>query len=196
MSGKRDTIRHRRRHSSVSTNGFYHLADHFDNHNQMAQSTKMESTSNFFSENSSSTNLAAPVSLDNRSMRRSLPEKMNFAATWAKLPPGFAKLMRKLIRKARERRARRVLDRENSELQSELEMLSPNDLSTCRISLNEVMKNSPCLRAFNEFVEKEHSGENLFFWLASKEYRNLSNRTEKALEIQEKFIKASNLYSF
>ena len=232
MSGARDTIRNRRRNSSVSTNGFHHLADHFDNHNRMPHTleeseyesgeflslkasssqtssstmdlssngkrktmpssmSKTESTSNFFSKNASSTNLASPFNdscdSENPSERKSLPEKVNFAATWVSA---------KLMRKARERRARRVLETEKSEsslreLQSELERLSPNDLTSCRVSLNEVMKNSQCLRAFNEFVEKEHSGENLSFWLASEEYRKLSNRTEKALEIHEKFIKVS-----
>ena len=243
MSGARESIRNRRRNSSVSTNGFHveQLVEHprisatqfnprmmphtlneetcenedffalkaSSSQNSSSQLDLLSanssgkrktspggllkttsSTSNFFSKNASSSNLAnLSDSLDseNHSERKSLPEKVNFAATWVSA---------KLLKKHRERRARRLeSDKSESSLKevdksvSELERLSQHDLAQCRLSLADVIKNEQGLRAFKEFLDKEHSGENLSFWLASEEYRTEPNRTQKAEQIHEKFIK-------
>ena len=242
MSGARESIRNRRRNSSVSTNGFHlghpsenHLSDHrmphtleecaenensgdFFNLKSSQNSTsnldlltpngapskrktapiiKTSSSSNFFSKNSSSSNLANlndSMDSENPQERKSLPEKVNFAATWVSA---------RLLKKHRERRARR-LDTEKSESslreietsKSELDLLSLRDLLSCRTGLHEVIKNPQCLRAFREFLDKEHSAENLSFWLASEEYRNLEDRSEKANQIHQRYIKVVIFYNF
>jgi hypothetical protein len=237
MSGARESIRNRRRNSSVSTNGFHdhieyqqgrmpHTLEELDEESatfaqglkaassinsssnldllgQVNGATKRKtaptplvktnSSSNFFHKNSSSSNLAAD-SLNNssegsesaQSERKSLPEKVNFGVTWVSA---------KLLKKHRERRLKRIeAEKSESSLSciaslSAIDRLSEEDLVGCRLGLSEVMNNPKCLNAFREFLEKEHSGENLSFWLASEQYRQLSDRREKALEIHEKFIK-------
>jgi len=49
------------------------------------------------------------------------------------------------------------------------------------------------LAAFKEFLKKEHSNENLDFWLESEKYRNSDDRQLIATFILENFIQAGSL---
>ena len=227
MSGARESIRNRRRNSSVSTNGFngfeeqtaYHprmphtleeapepdndgffslkasssqnSSSHLDllaiNGKRKSSNGMLKTTSsgNFFSKNASSsnlTNLNDSVDCENQGERKSLPEKVNLAATWVSA---------KFLKKHRERRARRMESEKSESSLNQSERLSDEDILNCRLSLNHVIGSEKCLRAFREFLAKEHSGENLEFWLASEEFHNSceENKSQKALSIHEKFIK-------
>ena len=225
MSGARESIRNRRRNSSVSTHAFHldepaynprmpHTLEEAPEHENegffslKASSSqnssshldllaingkrknshgmlKTTSSGNFFSKNASSSNLANlndSVDSENQGERKSLPEKVNLAATWVSA---------KFLKKHRERRARRMESEKSESCLNQSERLTDQDFVNCRVSLNHVISSEKCLRAFREFLAKEHSGENLEFWLASEEFHNCTdeNKAQKALAIHEKFIK-------
>ena len=136
--------------------------------------------------------------------RKSLPERVNFAATWVSA---------RLLKRHRERRARR-LENENMSLaenpseglsnrsgrseldqESAIENLSETDLDLCRSGdLAAVIANEACLAAFKEFLKKEHSDENLEFWLESEKYKNTPDQRQTIAKfILENFIAVSNI---
>ena len=120
--------------------------------------------------------------------RKSLPEKVNFAATWVSA---------KLLKKHRERKARRLESEANlGQLPingtSALDRLVESDLCAIRLGLADTIACEASLSAFREFLAKEHSEENLCFWLACEEYKNYEDlRDEKATQILEQFILVS-----
>ena len=122
--------------------------------------------------------------------RKSLPEKVNFAATWVSA---------KLLKKHRERKARRLESEANLQENgtSAVDKLVESDLIAIRLGLADTISNEATLSAFREFLEKEHSEENLCFWLACEDYKNFEElRDEKASQILEQFILVSKNYSF
>ena len=126
--------------------------------------------------------------------RKSLPERVNFAATWVSA---------RLLKRHRERRARRMNDDDsgcadittsttsNASCISALSALSDADIELCKSGLQAVIQNDACLAAFKEFLKKEHSNENLDFWLESEKYRNSDDRQPIATFILENFIQVN-----
>ena len=168
---------------------------------------KNVSNSTLTSKNSESDSLAAS-SLESQcsaesDSRKSIPERVNFAATWVSA---------RLLKRHRERRARRALEEEENTLNpaadrdgattvsatsivSAVGLLTPDDVETCRSGLPAVIGNEACLAAFREFLKKEHSDENLEFWLEAERFKNATDndRIDIAATILETYIRVSNL---
>ena len=158
------------------------------------------SSKNEANENSSENESSSSLTSDTPPERRSLPDRVSFATTW---------VTARLLRRHRERRARRMREEamgkesadksaDKSANKSALSILTDDDITTCRAGLQPIINSENCLAAFKEFLDKEHSNENLDFWLEAEKYRKAEdeNRESIAKFILENFIQVRyKLYS-
>ena len=177
---------------------------------------KNTSNSTLTSKNSESDSLAAS-SLESQcsaesDSRKSIPERVNFAATWVSA---------RLLKRHRERRAARRALEDGGEVQqagngefnpaaerlavtttsatsivSAIGLLTGDHIDICKSGLPAVIDNETCLAAFREFLKKEHSDENLEFWLEAEKFKHAddNDRIDIAAMILETFIRVSVLY--
>lgn len=171
------------------------------------KASKKSSTSSLLKKNASNSTLTSKTSeadsLDSAESdpsRKSIPERVNFAATWVSA---------RLLKRHRERRARRALEEEGdflhpaaerhqtttsaSSIVSAIGLLTTSDIEVCKSGLPGVINHQPCLAAFREFLKKEHSDENLEFWLEAEKFKHAddNDRIDIAASILANYIRVS-----
>ncbi|XP_055607715.1 regulator of G-protein signaling loco-like isoform X2 [Uranotaenia lowii] len=67
--------------------------------------------------------------------------------------------------------------------------VGPTGVASWGTSFEKLLEDAAGLHTFSEFLKKEFSGENIYFWTACEKYRHLTDREERAREAQAIFTK-------